>query len=379
MRTKLVVVPNLKRLLHLSPGFAKKGLADWKLDIVELCEFGCTYCSSNTGNLLRINREPLADLTKEQTGQRTYPADDPSLMFVWTDVEEQLETELATKPRTFGAGKTLVFSMLTDGFSPTLVARGITESVLRILLERTSFRIRILSKNAVVGSPKWVRFLSAHRDRFVVGLSIGSLDRAWSRAIERRTSSPTARLAALRSLQQAGVSTYGMLCPVFPPTLGSDLAELVEKIDPGVVEEIWAEPYNDRLNWKRVRDAFREGSVGRRRFESMFDGSGRGAWSAYAAELYRELRRLLGRRWIGKLHYLLYEGDILAEHANAFTGLEGVLLQGKVAEDGFSKNSAIATLQRAVRASDQVARPEVRALTPPSELSSPSTDLLRDI
>jgi DNA repair photolyase len=249
-----------------------------------------------------------------------------------------------------------------------LVARGTTEAVLRILLDRTSFRIRVLTKNAVVGSAKWVRFFRAHRDRFVVGLSIGSLDRPWSRAIERRTSSPTARLAALRSLQQAGVPTYGMLCPVFPPTLGSDLAELVERIDPVVVEEIWAEPYNDRLNWRRVRAAFSEGSVERRRFESMFDGSDPSAWSGYAAELYRQLRGLLGRRWTSKLRYLLYEGDILAEHANAFTGLEGVLLQGKVAEDGFSKNFAIATLQRGVDAGDQVANP--RGSGP--QLSAPS-------
>lgn len=364
MRTKLVVVPNLKRLLHPSPGFAKKGLADWKLDIVELCEFGCTYCSSNTGNLLRINREPLADLTEAQTGERTYPADDPSLMFVWTDVEKQLEAELATKPRTFGSGTTLVFSMLTDGFSPTLVARGTTEAVLRILLERTSFRIRVLTKNAVVGSEEWVRFFEVHRDRFVVGLSTGSLDRPWARAIERRTSSTRARLAALRNLQDAGIPTYGMLCPVFPAALGDDIAALVEQIRPDVVEDIWAEPYNDRLNWRRVRDAFPEGSRERADFEAMFDGSDPSAWSSYAARLYRRLRQLLGRRWSRELRYLLYEGNVLSEHATAFTSLEGVLLQGKRGEGGFSKNSAIATLQRA-KIDDAVGTPEVRALTFP--------------
>jgi DNA repair photolyase len=365
MKTKLVVVPNLKRLIHTSPGFAKKGLADFKLDIVELCEFGCSYCSSNAGNVLRINREPLADLTETQTGKRTYPADDPALMFVWTDVEEQLEAELASKPKKFGAGKTLVFSMLTDGFSPTLVARGVTERTLSILLERTSFRIRILTKNAVVGSPKWIRFFEAHRDRFVVGLSTGSLDRPWARAVERRTSSTTARLAALRKLQDAGVPTYGMLCPVFPATLGDDIAALVEGIRSDVVEEIWAEPYNDRLNWRRVRDAFAEGSADRAAFETMFDGSDPGAWSAYAAELYRQLRRLLGRHSIGKLRYLLYEGNVLSEHADAFTGLEGVLLQGKPGEDGCSKNAAIAGLQKTTAIDDTVAAPEVRALTTP--------------
>src|SRR5690606_33398327 len=142
----------------------------------------------------------------------------------WTDVEKQLESELASKPKSFGTGKTLVFSMLTDGFSPTLVAQGITERVLSILVERTSFRIRILTKNAVVGAAKWVRFFETHRNRFVVGLSTGSLDRPWARAIERRTSSPTARLSALRNLQNAGVPTYGMLCPVFPAALGDDIA-----------------------------------------------------------------------------------------------------------------------------------------------------------
>lgn len=348
MKTKLVVVPNLKRLLHESPGFAKKGLSTWKLDIAMLCELGCCYCSSNAGNLLRINRELLADVTEAQTRERTYPADDPALMFVWTDVEKQLEAELASKSKTFGAGETLVFSMLTDGFSPTLVARGVTERVLSILIEQTSFRVRILTKNAVVGSPKWIRFFEAHRDRLVVGLSTGSLDRPWARNIELRTSTVKARLAALRSLQDTGIPTYGMLCPVFPAALGDDVAEIIERIRPDVVEEIWAEPYNDRLNWRRVRDAFPDGSGERATFEAMFDGNDRGAWSAYAAELYRQLRRLLGQRFIDKLRYLLHEGNVLSAHAHAFASLEGVLLQGKPDEEGFSKNDAIADLQRAV-------------------------------
>lgn len=365
MRTKLVVVPNPKHLIHPSPGFAKKGLADIKLDIVGLCEFGCCYCSSNSGNLLRIRRKPFATLTEAQTGERTYPADDPALMFVWTDVEEQLEAELASKPKSFGVGKTLVFSMLTDGFSPTLVGRGTTKRMLSILLARTSFRIRVLTKSAVVGSSKWIRFFEAHRDRFVVGLSTGAIDRPWARAIERRTSSVKTRLAALRRLQDAGVPTYGMLCPVFPAALGDDVTALVEQIRPDVVEEIWAEPYNDRVNWRRVRDAFAKGSFERAAFETMFDGSDPGAWSAYAAELYRQLRRLLGPRSSGKLRYLLYEGNILSEHANAFTGLEGVLLQGKSGEDGFSKNGAVAALQRTAATDDTVEKPEVRALTSP--------------
>lgn len=352
MRTRLVTVPNLKQLIQPCPGFAKKGLADYKLDAAALCEFGCVYCSSNAGNYLRINRGPFANLTEAQTGERTYPADDPALMFVWTDVEKQLEAELASKPKAYGAGKTLVFSMLTDGFSPTLVGRGVTERVLAMLIEATSFRIRVLTKNAVVGSDRWLRFFRKHHDRFVVGLSIGSFGNAWIAGIERRTSSPPARLKALRNLQRAGIPTYGMLCPVFPATLGGELAELVGLIRPDLVEHIWAEPYNDRLNWKRVRDAFPTGSDERTQFQAMFDGSKPAAWSFYCAQLYRQLLERLGDRWTHKLQFLLYEGDVLPEHAAAFAGLDGVVLQGKPDAAGVSKNSCIAALQRMADASE---------------------------
>ena len=40
-----------------------------------------------------------------------------------------------------------------------------------MVLDRTSFRIRVLTKNAVVGSKPWVDFFAKHGDRFVVGLS----------------------------------------------------------------------------------------------------------------------------------------------------------------------------------------------------------------
>ena len=78
----------------------------------------------------------------------------------------------------------------------------------------------------------------------------------------------------------------------------------------------------------------------------MFDGSEPSAWSFYCAELYRQLRERLGDRWIQKLQFLLYERDILPEHAATFAGLDGVVLQGKPDRAGVSKNACIAALQR---------------------------------
>jgi hypothetical protein len=80
-KRKLVIVPSTSTLIKKCPGFAKKGLADYKIDLLALCEFGCRYCSSNTGNYLRINRARFAAITETQLGERLLPADEPTLTF----------------------------------------------------------------------------------------------------------------------------------------------------------------------------------------------------------------------------------------------------------------------------------------------------------
>jgi DNA repair photolyase len=307
------------------------------------------------GNYLRIFRERFADLTEQQLGRRSYPTDDPSLTFVWPDILERLERQIRRKSPTGGAGKTLVFSMLTDGFSPTLVQDGTTEKVFRVLIERTSFRIRILAKNAVVASDKWLTFFAAHRNRVVVGLSTGTLDDAWAARIEVGTSTPSARLQALRRLQDAGVPTFGMLCPIFPDVLtNGGIDELVARIRPSRCEHVWAEPFNDRVNWRHVRDGYVKGSPGFEWFSATFERKERGAWSRYATDLYVALREIADRDgWTHKLRYLLYEAGIDAEHADAFDGLRGVLLQSPTDPEGRSKNLHI----RAMSLSESVSHP----------------------
>jgi DNA repair photolyase len=188
-----------------------------------LCEFGCEYCSSNWGNYLRIRREQFAELTEAQLGKRTYPDNDPDLIFIWPDILTHLHRQLEKKPPNWGAGRTLVFSMLTDGFSPLLVQEKTTEAALQMLIERTSFRIRVLTKNAVVGTEKWITFFKGHPNRFVIGLSTGTLGDEWAKRVEIKTSIPSARLRALANLQDAGIPTYGILCPVFPDVLDDGL------------------------------------------------------------------------------------------------------------------------------------------------------------
>lgn len=349
MVSKFVSVASIKHLITESPGFAKKELSDYKLDIAALCQFGCLYCSSNAGNYLRINREKFAEQAQRQLGERLYPKTSPELVLTWPDWREKLRAQLAKCGGDFGSGKTLVFSMLTDGFAPHLVQSGATRDALDLILERTQFRIRVLTKNAVVGRPQWLDFFRAHDERFVVGLSTGTTDDAWAKKVELLTALPTNRLKALRNLQHAGVPTYGMLCPVFPNMLLDDrLEQLIDAIHPDQVEHVWAEPYNDRQNWQAVRDGFDPSGETYRWMTDVFGGQKKdhALWSAYATELYIRLRdKARAEGWLHKLRYLLYEAKITASDAGQFAGLEGVLLQSKPGMDGKSRNPHIAALQ----------------------------------
>ena len=160
MKPKIVSVPSIQSPIQPSPGFEKKELSNYKLDLLGLCQFGCTYCSTNTGYTHRIKGELYADAAEQQLGQRMYAGDDPALMMVWPEIIDRLDQQLGRCKKKWGAGKTLVFSMLTDGFSPELVKNGTTKRALKLVLERTSFRIRVLTKNAAVGSPSWREVLS---------------------------------------------------------------------------------------------------------------------------------------------------------------------------------------------------------------------------
>lgn len=211
MQNKIVEVPTIKTPIQPSPGFSKKELSTYKLDILALCGYGCRYCSSNNGMYLRIKRADFKELTGQQIGKEVIPSEDPSLMFVYPDILTNLIAQLDKKNPDWGAGETLVFSMLTDGFSPLLVDQGITEAALQMVLDRTSFRIRVLTKNSIVGEDKWIKFFQRYPDRFVVGLSIGNMDDNWSRTIEIGVPVPSERLQALKNLQEAGVPTFSML------------------------------------------------------------------------------------------------------------------------------------------------------------------------
>ena len=100
----------------------------------------------------------------------------------------------------------------------------------------------------------------------------------------------------------------------------------------GVIVRLLQSGLTELIKWHTDTDTFERGN--------------RGAWSRYATDLYTRLRdKARSEGWLHKLTYLLYEGDISVDDAPAFAGFEGVLLQDWPADDGRSRNPAIAQLQ----------------------------------
>ena len=345
MQMQLAVVDPPKKFVQKS-SWGKKELGDFHVDMLKFCEFGCPYCSSNNAPHLRFLPSAVRSSISEQIGHNFSPHRDGGVTIAYRDAIPSLHSELTRCRYRNDYGKTLVYSQLTDGFSPTLVSSGATRATLDLLIRHTRFRIRILTKNAVVGTDEWIRYFDYHRDRFTIGLSIGTLDDRLGQQIECGTSLPSERIAALRRLQDAGLSTYGMLCPVFrQPLMTDELEELISLLRLERCEKVWFEPYNNRRNWQQVRDAFDKQSE-RDWFTEVFEEKRTDLWSDYAGHLYRRVRRAADAGgWTDKIRYLLYEASMEREHMHMLKDLKGILFQSPTAEDGLSRNEAVRSVQ----------------------------------
>ena len=116
----------------------------------------------------------------------------------------------------------------------------------RLLLELTGKDIRHLSKGA-----SFTKLVDAipekYHHRLIFGYSTGTLDDGLARAFEQRTARPSARIKELHSLQDRGLRTYGMICPVLPRREYRTYAEeVVKALRIDKMEHVWVEPLNVR-------------------------------------------------------------------------------------------------------------------------------------
>jgi DNA repair photolyase len=136
------------------------------------------------------------------------------------------EWSLAARvPKYMGAeweGKVVITSPLVDP-APTKELAMESVEMCDMVLRLTRFHIRLLSKSPLIADVVAKELAERFPDekdgakaRIIVGLSTGTLDDKVAAAIERHVPSPSARLKALRWLQDEGFRTFAMMCPMLP-------------------------------------------------------------------------------------------------------------------------------------------------------------------
>jgi DNA repair photolyase len=172
------------------------------------CEHGCSYC--------------YARPTHEYLGFSA-GLDFESRVLVKEDAPELLRRELSS-PR--WKPQVLAMSGVTDSYQPIERRLQLTRRCLQVLAE---FRnpVVIITKNHLVTRDVDVLSELAQHQAARVLLSVTTLDRGLSRAMEPRASHPLRRLAAIETLSRAGVPTGVLVAPVIPGLTDHELPSII--------------------------------------------------------------------------------------------------------------------------------------------------------
>lgn len=169
----------------------------WSINAYRGCEHGCAYCYAR----------PYHEYLGMSAG-----LDFETKILVKFDAPELLRKELAAKN---WQPETIVMSGVTDCYQPGERQFRLTRGLLEVLLE-ARHPCGLITKNALVCRDLDLLAQLAERNLVGVNISVTTLDAKLARVLEPRTSSPTARLRAIRALTDAGVPVRAMVAPIIP-------------------------------------------------------------------------------------------------------------------------------------------------------------------
>jgi DNA repair photolyase len=173
------------------------------------CEHGCVYCYAR----------PTHEFLGFSAG-----LDFESRILVKERAPELLRAELAAST---WEPQWLALSGVTDPYQPVERRLRLTRRCLEVLAE---FRnpVGIVTKNQLVTRDLDLLRELARVQAVSVAVSLTTLDPGLRRVLEPRTSPPAARLAAIRSLAEAGVPVGVMVAPVIPAVNDQEIPAILK-------------------------------------------------------------------------------------------------------------------------------------------------------
>lgn len=174
------------------------------------CEHGCSYCYAR----------PYHEYLGLNAG-----IDFETKIFVKERAPELFREWLA---KFKGEPSPIAFSGVTDCYQPAERRFRLTRRCLEIALEARQ-PISIVTKNSLITRDLDILTEMARRRIISVAVSLTTLDQALARAMEPRTSIPTARLRTIAELSNSGIPTTVLVAPVIPGLTDFEIPAILRK------------------------------------------------------------------------------------------------------------------------------------------------------
>ena len=175
------------------------------------CEHGCAYCYAR----------PYHEYLGMNAG-----LDFETKIMVKHDAPRLLCEEL-NKPS--WRPEYIAISGVTDCYQPAERSFRITRGLLKVFLE-ACHPVGLITKNALVIRDLDLLAQLAAKRLVSVALSITTLDANLARTLEPRTSSPAAKLRAIRELSAAGIPTRVMVAPIIPGLNDHEIPQILQAV-----------------------------------------------------------------------------------------------------------------------------------------------------
>src|ERR1700689_501248 len=180
-----------------------------RLDTYSRCQFNCTYCFANARGGSRGNRN-ITSANAQQIARR--------LEASYSSTRQSIISELIR------AGQPIHYGGMSDPFMPLEVTHGQTLEILRIL---SNFRhpTVLSTKGTLLVRPEYLQQIK--RGKFIVQISLTTLDDKLSSKIEIGTPGPTKLIEMASLLIREGVPVSFRLQPLLPNRI-NDAIEVIE-------------------------------------------------------------------------------------------------------------------------------------------------------
>jgi DNA repair photolyase len=169
----------------------------WTVNPYRGCEFGCKYCYARYTHEFMELRDSL---------------DFERLIFAKTFHRPSFVHELrAVKP-----GEWIAIGTATDPYQPAERRYGRTRALLEVFAARRGYGLAITTKSDLIARDTGLLAQIAKGNRLRVNMTVTTRDGVLARLLAPMAPRPALRLAALRTLSDAGIDTAVFCSPVLP-------------------------------------------------------------------------------------------------------------------------------------------------------------------